>query len=247
MTYLRDWNKEINDRAKWIKDYVNNASAKGVGLGLSGGKDSVIVSYLCKEANVKTLGISFPISNHPDDQRVAEKYALMLGVEFYTIDLTKTFDNLVDSIASVVDRPQGLALSNIKPRLRMTTIYSICQDRNYLVIGTGNKSEYTTGYFTKWGDGAYDFNPIFDLTVTELYDLMKYIDENTEYDFKEIYLRQPSAGLYPGQTDEQELGISYQKIDEYINGTTDEKSKEYLDNLYKKTNHKRIPQVVYKK
>lgn len=244
--YLRDWPKEIEERSKWIKDYVTDARAKGVGLGLSGGKDSVIVSYLCKKANVKTLGISMPIGNNKEDENVAKKYAEMLGVEFYTKDLSESFNSMVKELETI-NKVEGLALANIKPRLRMTFIYAICQQRNYLVIGTGNKSEYITGYFTKWGDGAYDLNPIFDLTVTELFDLMKYIDENEEYDFKEILNRVPSGGLYEGQTDEKELGISYAKIDSYIRNEADEDTNIYLDKMYKRTMHKRNTPARYNK
>ncbi|RRC92471.1 NAD(+) synthase [Erysipelotrichaceae bacterium OH741_COT-311] len=247
MEYLRDWKQEILDRAAWIAQYVSNAKANGVGLGLSGGKDSVIVSFLCHEAKVPILGCALPIGNAKEDEEIAKYYADMFQIEFYNLNLQKPFEALMKCMEETAIQVEGLSMANIKPRLRMTTMYALCQARNYLVIGTGNLSEYTTGYFTKWGDGAYDFNPIRDLTVRELNDLMKYIDEHYDYDFKTIRARVPSGGLYIGQTDEEELGISYEKIDEYILGTPDLETKEYLDRLYQRTNHKRTLPPVYKK
>ena len=104
-----------------------------------------------------------------------------------------------------------MAYANINPRLRMTTLYAYAYKHGYLVAGTGNRSEAMMGYFTKWGDGAYDFNPISDLTVTEVYELLRYLKAPSE-----IIDKAPSAGLYEGQTDEQEMGISYAEIDDYL-------------------------------
>jgi NAD+ synthase len=102
-------------------------------------------------------------------------------------------------------------LHNIAPRLRMAVLYSIAQSKNCLVAGTGNKSEATVGYFTKWGDGAYDFNVIADLTVTEIYEFLRYLNAPDQ-----IIEKAPSAGLFDGQTDEGEMGIKYADIDRYI-------------------------------
>lgn len=246
--YMRDWEKEILDRGNWIKSYVEKAGAKGVGLGLSGGKDSVIVSYICRRVGIHVLGVSMPCGNIPSDERVARKYAEMMNIEFSVINLYEPFSSMVKLMKECTGiEPTGLSLANIKPRLRMTTIYALCQERGYLVVGTGNRSEEVMGYFTKWGDGAADLNPISDLTVRELYDLMRYInDTDSTMDFNEILERVPSAGLYEGQTDEDEMGISYEKIDQYILGLTDKESEEFISNVYNKTMHKRKPIPVYK-
>ena len=106
-----------------------------------------------------------------------------------------------------------MANVNINPRLRMTTLYALGQARGYLVAGTGNLDEATLGYFTKWGDGAHDFNPIADLTVGEIYEHLRYLGAPST-----IIEKAPSAGLYQGQTDEQETGIKYADVDKYLRG-----------------------------
>ena len=106
-----------------------------------------------------------------------------------------------------------MATVNIKPRLRMTTLYALGQARGSLFAGTGNLDEATLGYFTKWGDGAHDFNPIADLTVGEIYEHLRALNAPST-----IIEKAPSAGLYQGQTDESELGIKYADVDKYLRG-----------------------------
>lgn len=135
-----------------------------------------------------------------------------------------------------------LSKSNIKPRLRMITLYSIGQHKGYLVTGTGNKSEVTMGYFTKWGDGAYDFNPIADLTAGEVISMGKALGVPDE-----ILEKKPSAGLWAGQTDEEEMGITYATIDKYIlHGEGSVEDIEKIENAYRRTQHKREMPKVYK-
>ena len=123
----------------------------------------------------------------------------------------------------------------------MLTLYTVAGSEGRLVAGTGNRSEAYMGYFTKWGDGAYDFNPIADLTATEVIEFLRWLDAPAS-----IYTKAPSAGLYEGQTDEQEMGVTYAAIDRYI--TTGEASPEdraIIDRFHARSEHKRRPAATY--
>ena len=123
----------------------------------------------------------------------------------------------------------------------MTTLYTIAGSEGRLVAGTGNRSEAFMGYFTKWGDGAYDFNPIADLTVTEIYEFLDYLNAP-----ESIRTKAPSAGLYEGQTDEKEMGVTYAAIDRYIlTGEATREDKAILDRFHNGSEHKRRPAATY--
>ena len=131
--------------------------------------------------------------------------------------------------------PNKAMLANIAPRLRMLTLYAVAAAEGRLVAGTGNRSEGYVGYFTKWGDGAHDFNPISDLTVTEIYEFLRYLNAP-----KRIIEKAPSAALFDGQTDEGEMGVTYAELDAYIGGgeiTADKKA--IVDRLHRVSEHKR--------
>ena len=160
------------------------------------------------------------------------------GIEMITVDLTDTRSEITEAIGKELS---PAALSNIAPRLRMTTLYALGQTRNALVVGTGNRSERYMGYFTKWGDGAFDLNPMADLTATEVFEFLRYLGAPAN-----IIEKAPSAGLYEGQTDEQEMGVTYKAIDEYIiTGETDEKSKAIIDRYHRVSEHKRRMPTIY--
>ena len=134
-----------------------------------------------------------------------------------------------------------MAKANINPRLRMIALYAIAASENRLVAGTGNRSEIYMGYFTKWGDGASDFNPIADLTVRETYEFLEYLKAP-----RCIIDKAPSAALFEGQTDEQEMGISYAAIDSYLlEGTADAKDLAIMERYHKNSEHKRHMPNVY--
>ncbi len=152
------------------------------------------------------------------------------------IDLTPVRELAISQIRKVSPLNDA-ALINIAPRLRMTTLYAVAAAENRLVAGTGNRSEAYMGYFTKWGDGAHDFNPISDLTVTEIFEFLSYLNAPSF-----IIKKAPSAGLYDGQTDESEMGISYKKIDKYLlTGEIDEKDLEIVARFHAASEHKRQP------
>ena len=127
------------------------------------------------------------------------------------------------------------AIANIAPRLRMITLYTVAASENRLVAGTGNASEYYMGYFTKWGDGAYDLNPIADLTATEVFEFLRYLKAP-----EAVITKAPSAGLFEGQTDEEDMGVTYAAIDRYIQtGEAEEKDKAIIDRYHSRSEHKR--------
>ena len=162
-------------------------------------------------------------------------------IEYKTVDLTATKAALVKELGKAIDINRSADI-NINPRLRMTTLYAIGAAENRLVAGTGNKSEIYMGYFTKWGDGAYDFDPIADLTVGEVYEFLAFLDAPAS-----IRTKAPSAGLFEGQTDELEMGVTYKTIDDYINGKNiSAHDKEIIDGYHRKSEHKRVLSSVYK-
>ena len=131
--------------------------------------------------------------------------------------------------------------ANIAPRLRMTTLYSIAGSENRLVCGTGNRSERYMGYFTKWGDGASDFNPISDLTVTEVYEFLDWLNAP-----ESIRKKAPSAGLFEGQTDEQEMGVSYAAVDAHLRGETVSPAElAIIQRYHARAGHKLVPIPTY--
>ena len=135
-----------------------------------------------------------------------------------------------------------MAVANIAPRLRMVTLYAIAHAEGRIVAGTGNASEAYVGYFTKWGDGAHDFNPIADLTVTEIYEFLEYLHAP-----RAIIEKAPSAGLFEGQTDEAEMGITYAAIDAYISGRpVSDHDRAVIERMHANSEHKRTPIASYK-
>lgn len=244
---MRNWEQELEARSNWIKEYVNSVGAKGVIIGASGGKDCALVTILCKHAGVEVLNVSMPCGNLQEDEDDAKKFAELYDIDFEVADINDAFEQIVKTIESAMKIGlSGLPLANIKPRLRMINLYSIGQSKGYLVAGTGNRSENTIGYFTKHGDGACDINPISDLTVHEIYAFLRYLAKVDNKDLSFIIDRQPSAGLYEGQTDEGELGFSYEELDSMIffeNSSLDARMKILDRNL--KTKHKRVSNAIY--
>lgn len=234
---------EITGRVAFIKKVLSESGAKGIVFGNSGGKDSALVGILCKKACENVLGVIMPCGtsqNYNSDKSDAIKVAEKFDIAYTVVDLGGVKAELVKSVEKAVELNPG-ALSNIAPRLRMAALYAIAREKNYIVAGTGNRSEGYMGYFTKWGDGAYDFNPIADLTVSEIYSLLKYLDAPSE-----VITKAPSAGLYEGQTDEKEMGIAYSVIDNFLlNGEADEKSIEIIKKAHAQSEHKRKNPVKY--
>ncbi|ONI40932.1 NAD(+) synthase [Candidatus Epulonipiscium fishelsonii] len=234
---------KLEKRINWVKERVNLANAGGIVVGASGGKDSSTVIALCAKAlgPENVLAVSMPCSSLKTDMEHAKLVTDAFGVELLVINLESTFNVMKQEINPLVTL-NDLATANIKPRLRMITLYSIAQTKNYLVAGTDNLSEMVMGYFTKWGDGAYDFNPLGDLTMHEVLEFGKTLGVPSP-----ILEKPPSAGLWEGQTDEQEMGVTYKEIEEYIKtGTTSPPALEIILKTNKITNHKREMPYIFR-
>lgn len=240
---MRDYASEASRRVAFIREVLASAGADGIVFGNSGGKDSALVGILCKMACDNTVGLIMPCGskrNYNMDKADAEIIAKQYDIATRMIDLTDTRDQLVQAICKCTALTDS-SIANIAPRLRMTTLYAVAARENMLVAGTGNRSEVHMGYFTKWGDGAHDFNPIADLTVTEIYEFLRYLKAP---DF--IFEKAPSAGLFDGQTDESEMGVKYCSIDEYLlSGRINERDKAIVDCLHEASAHKRKMPIVF--
>lgn len=239
-----DVQTSIKNRVEWIKKLLSDSGAKGIIYGNSGGKDCTLVGALCKLATDNVLGVIMPCQssqNYGSDRDDAILAGECFGIEQIEIDLTKTKEALVSALGDKLTQNNAgdwnvkMANVNVNPRLRMTTLYALGQARGYLVAGTGNLDEITLGYFTKWGDGGHDFNPIADLTVSEVYDHLRALNAPSS-----IIDKAPSAGLYQGQTDEQELGIKYSDVDKYLRGEPIAlEVKEKIERMSRGAEHKR--------
>jgi len=217
---------------------------QGVVFGLSGGIDSAVMAGLAKRAFPhKTLAVFLPCHSDPLDHEHAALTAETFGLDMLTVDLSSSFDHLVATLDLGRQNSSAvppLTLANVKPRLRMTALYYYASLHECLVLGTGNRSELTVGYFTKHGDGGVDLMPLAGLTKTEVRALARHLSVP-----QIIIDKAPTAGLWAGQTDEGEMGITYTELDEYIlTGEAAPRVKERVDQLAANSSHKkRLPPI----
>ncbi len=233
----------VNKLTDWIRECVLAAQKSGVVLGLSGGIDSAVVAVLCKRAFPDTtLAVIMPCHSVETDiehaKAVAKKYRIYTEI----IDLDPVFDSFLHALPSFCEHQdtEKLSQANIKPRLRMISLYYLATQFGYLVMGTGNRSELSTGYFTKYGDGGVDIMPLANLVKQQVRELAGYLDIP-----KEIIQKPPSGGLWEGQTDEGELGMTYNDLDRYLTtGEAQDALKQRIESLKAASAHKRaMPQV----
>ena len=234
---------EAENAIKWIKEYVEKTNSNGVVIGNSGGKDSATVIAMAKKAlgKNKVLTVSMPCDSKNNDLLDAKLVADNFGVKFLKVDLTDTYNTLESEIKIALgEELTDETCVNIKPRLRMTTLYGIASNLNYLVLGTGNLCEAMVGYTTKWGDNSSDLNPIGNFTVEEVLEIGKYLGVPSK-----ILNKAPSDGL-GDKTDEEKMGIKYSQISEMIEkGTTDEDAKKEIVRRYNLSKHKRALVPIY--
>jgi len=231
---------------EWIRAKVREAGAKGCVFGLSGGLDSSVVGVLCKKAfpdNV--LGLILPCYSVAEDLKDAQALAGKNMVPTKLIDLEPVLNQLFLQFEGKAydGKEMSLAVANLKPRLRMVALYYHANKNNYLVVGTGNRSEAAMGYCTKHGDGGVDLLPLGNLLKTEVRELARELGIP-----EKIIQKVPTAGLWPGQTDEGEMGISYAELDKIVLGLEknnlsglDLKLVEKVKNRMQKTRHKFEP------
>jgi NAD+ synthase len=212
----------------WLRQQVEAAGSRGLVVGLSGGVDSAVVARLSQLAMPdRTIGVLLPCHSDPQDARDAHLVAEHFEIPTITVPLEAAYDTLVKSAnAALQSRPLAsgrapqktddiraqVPIANIKPRLRMTALYFFANSLNYLVAGTGNRSELAIGYFTKYGDGGVDLLPLGSLVKSQVWALARELDIPTP-----VVTKAPSAGLWLGQTDEGEMGFAYADLEKYLN------------------------------
>jgi NAD+ synthase len=227
----------------WIREQVTAAKCQGVVLGLSGGMDSSVVAVLCQRAFPKDmLTVIMPCHSHNQDIEHARALAQRFSIPTKTVVLDNSYDTLLKVLPDEKASPDisRLAKANLKARLRMSTLYYFANQLNYLVVGSGNRDELALGYFTKYGDGGVDIQPLGSLLKGQLKELARFLGIPLP-----IIDKPPSAGLWEGQTDEEELGFSYDELDRYLaSGEASEEIKERLRTIFAAAGHKRQPPPV---
>ncbi len=239
--------------AEWLRQRVIAAGARGFVVGLSGGIDSAVVVRLCQMAVPgQVVGVIMPAHSDPKDEADARLVAEHFGVPVVRVDLADPYDRLIGAAREGMralpadmwpaatggdDIKARVPVANVKPRLRMTTLYFVANSLNYLVAGTGNRAELTIGYFTKYGDGGVDVLPIGDLLKSEVRTFARELGVP-----QPVIDKAPSAGLWLGQTDEEEMGFTYAELERYLTGGPESVAPALalrLERMIRATGHKR--------
>lgn len=226
---------------QWLKDELVATKAEGFVIGLSGGLDSSVCAALLKKATDNCLGLILPIESDVKDIDDASEVASLFNIKTEYIDLTPVYHHVIKFLPD----KNHVAKGNVKARLRMIMLYYYANFNNYLVCGTGNKTEFMLGYFTKYGDGACDILPLGDLYKHEVRELAQTLGVPPK-----IIEKVPSAGLWQGQTDEGEIGCSYDDMDRVLqeieNGQMKGDVAEKLKSMMEQSEHKRrLPKICY--
>ena len=232
-----DKEQRVRSLVDWIKDKVMAAGRRGVVLGMSGGVDSSVLAVLCKRAfPMNSIGLIMPCYSFDQDKEHAEAVARQFEVPTKTVVLNAIYDALLYVLPDSKPDPSlaRLAQANIKARLRMITLYYVANQMNYLVAGSGNRSEITIGYFTKHGDGGADILPLGNLVKREVKEMARYLGIPPA-----IIDKAPSAGLWAGQTDEGDMGFSYEALDRYVlTGSAPDDLKSRIEFMKASSRHK---------
>jgi len=247
-------NQEIRGITSWMKNYARDAKKDGYVCGISGGIDSALVTALSVDSVSKdnTFGVLMPCESSQDSAVDAEILAQNLEIPYKTVNFKNSFDHLCRNINTASSIANNfMAKGNLKARMRMSILYAIAEAKNYLVLGTGNKSELMVGYGTKGGDDFCDIFPVGDYYKHEIYQLASFFPEIP----KNTVNKPPTADLWPGQKDEIEMQISYNKLDEILLAletmnikqldTLDIETVEKVQNMIKNTEHKRHMPPMY--
>lgn len=240
----------------FLRHHVRESGRKGVVLGMSGGLDSSLVAKLCAEATGPKTVLGLFLPEKPpssQDERDARGWAKQLGIEFRSIAIGPMVDAAAKQLS--LTKADRVGLGNVKARMRMIVLYQVAREDGRLVIGTSNKSELAVGYTTKFGDAASDFAPIGDLYKTQVLEMARHLGLP-----RAILEKVPTAGLWPGQTDEGELGITYDELDRILLGielqlrpeeiaeraAVDAKQVERIEGLVEASVHKRKMPLIPK-
>jgi len=242
-----------NELVKFLRENFKKAGFSKAVLGLSGGIDSALVAYLLKDALGKenVLAIMMPYkSSNPDSLNHAKLVVEDLGINSKTIEIT----DMIDAYFKNEKEATSLRMGNKMARERMSILFDYSSKENALVVGTSNKTEIYLGYSTQFGDSACALNPIGDLYKTNIWDLSRYLKIPNE-----LIEKKPSADLWEGQTDEQEMGLTYKEADQVLYRMLEENktvkeilaegfSKDLVDNILKRMNRseykRRMPLIA---
>ena len=233
---LKSYLKEIE---KFLKDYLEQAHCDKYVLGVSGGVDSSLVAAILKSAvgRDKVHCLIMPIDSIKEDTEDGLTLVKDLDLPYDVIDNTAAFEAYKKEFARNGIELDRSTLGNLKARMRMATLYAVAQKERGLVVGTDNADERCVGYYTKHGDGACDVLPIAHLVKAEVVEAAKMYGVR-----QHLAERVPSAGLFEGQTDEKEMGVSYKDLDDYILGKdVSEDAKKRIQYLERISEHKRNP------
>lgn len=242
---MTDIKLKIDKTVDWLRDKVKEANCKGLVVGVSGGIDSAVVCYLIKKAFPEnSMGVIMGIKSNPQDRYDALKVIKGCNIKYLDLDLTEPQDLVLDTVVSKLKennlyKEENLRMTdaNLRARIRMSTVYTVANNLGYLVVGTDNAAEIHTGYFTKYGDGGVDLVPLANLTKREVYEWAKELGVHND-----VIHKSPSAGLWEGQTDEKEMGTTYDMIDNVVEGKLDlvpKKDQDIIARLHRISEHKR--------
>ncbi len=227
----------------WIRDKVLAAERRGIVVGMSGGLDSSVLAVLCQRAFPQSmLGVLMPCHSSQEDGEHAQIVASKFSIPTRIVVLDTVFDTLLRALASDRVEPTAsrLAKANLKVRLRMLALYYFANQLKYMVAGASNRSELAIGYFTKYGDGGVDILPLGNLVKGQVKELASFLGIP-----QQIIDKPPSAGLWQGQTDEGELGLSYEELDRYlVTGEASNELRDKIESMIAASNHKRLPPPV---
>ncbi|WP_028544685.1 ammonia-dependent NAD(+) synthetase [Paenibacillus taiwanensis] len=242
---------EVRKRVDFLKQYVKQSGTSGLLIAISGGIDSAVAAALCKQATDElaaesgqpymTLGVFQPYGEQvdiADSYAVAEAFKLQHTVETNVQDAVNEIALETEQAFKQLGNYRHISIpgkGNVKARIRMVTQYALAFDLNLLVVGTDHASEALTGFYTKWGDGAVDITPLSSLNKRQVRQLARYVGVPDS-----VIDKAPTAGLWEGQTDEKELGITYDENSDYLEGKpVSDETREKIERQYRKTEHKR--------